>query len=129
MDLEPQDKPAAVDLHPSRRPGVPRELRPHRAKGVHWDEPERQEPNGRVLKHRGRKELPPVFGTAQPPTGLSGLLRRLAYRIPEEKARHWLTLLLADRVDVLESRLAGTGGVVALLGVSVALVIALRPRG
>jgi hypothetical protein len=45
----------------------------------------------------------PVFGTAQPPRGLSGALRRRAYAIPEHRARHWALLLLADRVDVVET--------------------------
>jgi len=44
--------------------------------------------------------LTPVFGTAQPPAGLSGILRRMAYRVPEHRPRHWMPLMLADRVDV-----------------------------
>ncbi len=47
----------------------------------------------------------PVSGTAQPPRLLSGALRRAAYRIPDRRTSHWLLLLLADRVDVLEHRL------------------------
>jgi hypothetical protein len=50
-------------------------------------------------------QLTPVFSTAVPPRGLSGLMRRRAYRIPEHKARRWLVLLLADRVDVWENRI------------------------
>ena len=47
--------------------------------------------------------LTPVFGTAQPPTGLSGALRRLSYaRYSEGRAAHWLLLMLADRVDAVE---------------------------
>lgn len=49
--------------------------------------------------------LPPVFGTAQPPRGLSGLIRKRAYAIPEHHAAHWMLLLLGDRVDVWEGRL------------------------
>jgi hypothetical protein len=45
----------------------------------------------------------PVFGTAQPPRGVSGALRRRAYTIPEHHARHWVMLILADRVDVVET--------------------------
>jgi hypothetical protein len=37
--------------------------------------------------------------------GISGGLRRVGYRIPEHRARHWLLLLLADRVELLEKRL------------------------
>jgi hypothetical protein len=32
-------------------------------------------------------------------------MRRMAYRIPEWRARHWMLLLLADRVDVVEGLL------------------------
>jgi hypothetical protein len=62
----------------------------------------------------------PVFGTAQPVRGLSGALRTRAYAIPEHHARHWLLLVAADRVDVVESwireRPARGAGAVAVLG-------------
>jgi hypothetical protein len=69
--------------------------------------------------------LTPVFSTAVPPRGLSGWMRARAYRIPEHRARRWLVLLLADRVDVWEGRVerhpwwsAGLGA--AALGLLVA---------
>ena len=43
-----------------------------------------------------------VFGTTVPPSGLSGLIRRVAFRYSENRYRHWLPLLLADRVQVVE---------------------------
>lgn len=49
-------------------------------------------------------DVRPVAGSAQPPHGLSGSLRRAAYTIPEHRARHWALLLLADRVNVIEGR-------------------------
>ena len=49
-----------------------------------------------------RRSLTPVHSTAIPPRGLSGLLRRVAYGIPEYRARRWALLMLADRVDVIE---------------------------
>jgi hypothetical protein len=36
------------------------------------------------------------------------VVRRLAYRIPEHRASRWALLLAGDRIDVLESRLAGS---------------------
>jgi hypothetical protein len=94
-----------VDLDPADRPSVPKlQLDPGRT-GAHWDFPERQpehSPRERSVEHRF---LTPVFGTAQPLKGLSGAIRRLAYaRWSEGRAAHWLTLVAADRVDVLESR-------------------------
>jgi hypothetical protein len=96
---------AGVDAKPERQPGVPMEIEPPRPAGnAHWDEPERQPDPGTVLKRQGLDELTPVFGTAAPPRGLSGLMRRAAYRIPEHHTTHWFALLAADRVDALEYR-------------------------
>lgn len=73
--------------------------------GAHWELPDRQEesaPRERSIEHT---ELPPVFGTAAPLTGLSGAVRSLAYsRYSEARAAHWLLLVLGDRIDVIESR-------------------------
>jgi hypothetical protein len=43
-----------------------------------------------------------VFGTACPPRGLSGALRDVGYRMSEGRIGRWLTLLLADRVNIVE---------------------------
>jgi hypothetical protein len=43
--------------------------------------------------------MPPVFGTAVPLRGLSGAIRKLAYRNPDHYPRHWLLMMLGDRVD------------------------------
>jgi hypothetical protein len=94
-----------VDLDPKNRPGVPIEREPRPAGEAHWDQPERQEPRLPHLVRMELGQLTPVFGTAQPPSGLSGLIRRAAYRIPEHEARRWLLLLLADRVEAYATRL------------------------
>ena len=46
-----------------------------------------------------------VFGTSTPPSGLSGVIRRFAYKYSEATATHWMTLILADRVDVIQGKL------------------------
>lgn len=47
-----------------------------------------------------------MFGTAQPPRGLAGVLRKFAYKkFSEGRAAHWLILLYADRVDAAEHHL------------------------
>jgi hypothetical protein len=95
-----------VDLDPKDRPSVPQEQFDPNLNGAHWEFPERQPerwPRERSIEH---KFLTPVFGTACPPKGISGRMRRLAYRkYSEARAAHWLVLLAADRVDVLESTL------------------------
>ena len=91
-----------VDLNPEDRPSYPKEVM--QDTGAHWDFPERQQPRGFREKSTEHKFLTPVFGTAQPLGGVSGLIRRYAYTYSEGRTAHWLLLMLGDRVDVLESR-------------------------
>lgn len=97
-----------VDLDPKDRPGVPKEQNALAQTGAHWDFPERQIPTFPRERSIEHKFLTPVFGTSCPPKGLSGVVRRLAYRrYSEGRASHWLLLMLADRIDVIESGMAG----------------------
>lgn len=96
-----EGKARGTDLSPESRPGVPMHADPH-ATG---ERPAPQAGGERHLRRAGLEAATPVFGTAQPPRGASGLIRRAAYRIPEHYARHWLLLMLADRVDVVEDRI------------------------
>jgi hypothetical protein len=93
-----------VDLDPADRPSVPRE-RADLVSGAHWDFPERQEekwPRERSIEHAF---LTPVFGTSCPPKGLSGAVRKYAYRYSEGRSAHWLLLMAGDRIDAWESHL------------------------
>jgi hypothetical protein len=94
-----------VDLDPKDRPAVPKEKFNPGATGAHWNFPERQPAKWPREKSPEHAFLTPVFGTACPPKGLSGLIRRYAYRFSEGRTLHWLLLMGADRVDVVESRL------------------------
>ena len=92
-----------VDSDPADRPSVPKLKFQEDLTGAHWEFPDRQPenwPRERSIEH---KSLTPVFGTAQPPKGLSGVIRRFSYaRYSEGQAAHWLLLMLADRVDAIE---------------------------
>ncbi|UZN03943.1 hypothetical protein [Cellulomonas sp. S1-8] len=94
-----------ADLDTANRPQVPRE-RSDLPNGAHWELPERQPetyPRERSIEH---EMLTPVFGTAQPPHGLSGAIRRYSYeRFSEARAAHWLLLIAADRVDAAGAHL------------------------
>lgn len=92
-----------VDLDPKDRPGVPKERFNPGGTGAHWTFPERQIQKWDREKSTEHKFVTPVFGTACPPKGLSGVIRKSAYRYSEGRVSHWLLLMLADRVDVLES--------------------------
>jgi len=55
-----------------------------------------------VLRSVERPNVSAVYGTPEPPTGLSGLIRRFAFRYTENEYLHWLPLILADRVNMVE---------------------------
>jgi hypothetical protein len=93
-----------ADAAPEARPGVPRE-RVVPGEGPWWDGPEQQRGVG-APSRQGLRAPTPAFGTAQPPRGVSGIVRRAAYRIPEHRTSRWALLVAGDRLDVLEHRLA-----------------------
>jgi hypothetical protein len=96
-----------VDIDPADRPSVPKEVVELDVIGPEGETPARQPelvPRERSIEHAS---LTPVFGTTVPPKGLSGVIRRVAYRrYSEARAAHWLLLIAADRVDAWESHLA-----------------------
>lgn len=91
-----------ADLDRRNRPGYPKERTPPRLDGLHWTDPGQQPRAVEVFHSTERPGITPVFGTSVPPTGVSGRLRQLAYRLSENDIRHWLLLLFADRVNVAE---------------------------
>jgi hypothetical protein len=94
-----------VDAAPEARPGVPRLRAEAPDPGAHWERPEQQRGTP-TLSRSGLRRATPVFGTAQPARGVSGAVRRVAYRVPEHRVGRWALLMVADRVDVLEHRVA-----------------------
>jgi hypothetical protein len=89
-----------VDLAPEDRPAYPKERTPPRIGDV--APPEHQPLTVEVLHSTERPGLTPVFGTSVPPSGVSGTIRRAAFHYSENDVRHWLMLLFADRVNVVE---------------------------
>src|SRR4051812_35931411 len=92
-----------VDLARENRPGVPRELNRENVL-MRGREPAvtKQVPRRPVLKTVERNSVTPVFGTTCPLRGLSGVVRRFAFRFSEDRARHWFLLVFADRLDMVE---------------------------
>ncbi|RZJ10506.1 MAG: hypothetical protein EOP39_08600 [Rubrivivax sp.] len=84
-----------------RRPAVPMERTPPRLE-VQPAPPAQQPVNVEVLHSTERPGITPIFGSPQPPRGVSGMIRRAAFRYSENDLRHWLMLLGADRVDMVE---------------------------
>lgn len=91
-----------ADMDRRNRPAVPMERTPARLDNVHWHTPENQPQHITVFHSTERPGVTPVFGTSTPPTGVSGSVRALAYRLSENDIRHWLLLFLADRINVVE---------------------------
>jgi hypothetical protein len=92
-----------VDADPSNNPTYPMK---HYTGADHqrlaYARSEQQMPHEEILHSNERPGLTRVFGTSSPPSGLSGHLRRYAFRFSEGSSAHWLTLLAADRVNVVE---------------------------
>ncbi len=100
-----RDRPVVgADLSPDERPGVPMEQPVGRLTPTAPEHVDRMKPRWGVVHRRELAQMTPVFGTAQPLHGVSGLMRRIAYSMHETRAKHWMMLLMADRVDVLEHR-------------------------
>ena len=73
--------------------------------GYSWERPAQQPETVEVLHSNERPNLSAAFGTSTPPAGLSGVIRRFAFRYSESSYGHWLPLMLADRVGVVEGYL------------------------
>ncbi|MDX5422075.1 MAG: hypothetical protein LPK07_15050 [Hymenobacteraceae bacterium] len=105
-----QVKGWGIDADPKNDPTYPmrkRENDDH--KGYSWDRPPQQPVDIEVLHSNERPNITAVFGTSEPPKGLSGMIRRYAFQYGEGSFAHWLPLLLADRVNVVEGVLDDLG--------------------
>ncbi len=70
--------------------------------GYSWERPPQQPITTEILHSNERPNVTSVFGTSTPPSGLSGVIRRIAFRYSESSYGHWLPLMLADRVSIVE---------------------------
>jgi hypothetical protein len=70
-----------------------------------YERSEQQPQEVEVLMSIERPVITRVFGTTVPPSGLSGAIRRYAFQHSEDRYRHWLPLILADRINVYEGLL------------------------
>lgn len=92
-----------IDADPQNDPTYPMKHRTESGQeGSTWERPTQQQEDVEVLKSIERPSLPAVFGTSTPPSGLSGMIRRYAFKYSESHYGHWLPLLLADRVNSVE---------------------------
>jgi hypothetical protein len=92
-----------VDADPRNDPTYPmRDRSREDGPGMTWSRPPQQQPSVEILRSIEHNRLPAVLGTSTPPSGVSGAIRRAAFRYSESQWAHWLLLLLADRINVVE---------------------------
>jgi hypothetical protein len=102
-----QIKGWGVDADPKNDPTYPmRNRNDGEHAGYSWERPPQQPITVEVLHSNERPDVTAVFGTSTPPSGLSGVLRRIAFGYSESSYGHWLPLVLADRVGVVEGVLS-----------------------
>ena len=101
---QPKDIPGwGMDADPNNDPTYPMRL----ANGadhqrLNYEKAPQQPVDMEIFHSIERPNITRVFGTSTPPKGLSGAIRRYAYKYSEATATHWMTLILADRVNVFE---------------------------
>jgi len=95
-----------IDADPQNDPTWPmRDRTEDDGPGANWIAPETQAVDVEILQSVEYLRRPAVVGTTVPPSGLSGVMRRLAFRFSEGQWGHWLVLMAADRVNVVEGAL------------------------
>jgi hypothetical protein len=92
VDADPDNDPTYPIRDTSRDPGLTRM----------WERPPVQEPGVEILQSIEHIRQPAVVGTSTPPSWLSGIVRRQAFRWSESNWLHWLLLLGADRINMVE---------------------------
>ncbi len=73
---------------------------------LNYERAPQQEVDMEILHSIERPAITRVFGTSIPPSGVSGAIRRFAYKYSEATLAHWMGLILADRVNVVEGRIS-----------------------
>jgi hypothetical protein len=98
-----QVKGWGVDANPKNDPTYPMKNRNNgEHAGYSWERPPQQPIDVEVLHSIERPNVTATFGTSVPPSGISGMLRRFAFKYSESSYAHWLPLVMADRVRVVE---------------------------
>jgi hypothetical protein len=92
-----------VDANPENDPTYPhRDRTQDQGLTKDWERPPQQESDVEILQSIEHIRTPAVFGTSTPPSGVSGMVRRAAFRWSESNWIHWLMLMGADRINVVE---------------------------
>lgn len=92
-----------IDADPQNEPTYPmKKYTGDDHRRLNYQRPPQQKTDIEVLRSVERPNLSAVYGTSVSPSGLSGAIRRYAFKRSEGKYGHWLPLLFADRIGVWE---------------------------
>jgi hypothetical protein len=73
---------------------------------ISYERSVQQQKTVEILMSIERPAITAVFGTSTPPSGVSSAIRRYAFKHSEDRYRHWLPLIFADRINVFEGIIA-----------------------
>lgn len=73
---------------------------------INYERADQQPIDMEVLMSNERPAMTRVYGSSVPPSGLSGMIRRYAFKHSEDRYRHWIPLILADRINSVEGIIA-----------------------
>jgi hypothetical protein len=95
-----------IDANPENEPTYPmKNYTGDDHNRINYERSEQQPQTIEILMSNERPAITRVFGTSVPPSGLSGMIRRWAFKHSEDRYRHWLPMLLADRINVCEGKI------------------------
>lgn len=102
--MDPQSIPGwGIDANPQNNPTYPmKHYTGDDHNRLNYEKEPQQPINVELLKSIERPMPSRVFGTAPEPSGLSGIIRRKAFKYSESTYMHWFPLVLADRINVVE---------------------------
>ncbi len=102
--INPQEvKGWGIDADPENEPTYPmKHWTGDDHKRSNWERPPLQPDNHQEFHSNERPGMSAVYGTSVPPSGLSGMLRKKAFEYSENHYGHWLGLMAADRINVVE---------------------------
>jgi hypothetical protein len=92
-----------IDANPDNNPTYPMKNRngaDHQR--LNYERPPQQPETVEILQSIERPTITRVFGATTPPSGLSGMIRRFAFKYSESTYAHWVPLVMADRIGVVE---------------------------
>lgn len=100
-------KGRGIDADPENEPTYPmKNYTGDDHNGLNYQKPKQQKVTIEALHSNERPTITSVFGTSAPLSGLSGVLRRLAFRYSESSFGHWFPLIFADRINIWEGFLS-----------------------